>query len=276
MTNLSIAKLSLAALAFAALAPAQEAKEAPKVSPASARQLSFQQRIYRVKYADTRALAGLVIVHRPATSEKPGPYVNFDEKMKVISVYGDPKELNSIMANLQELDVPGNEVGRGKSVELTLHLITASREATTGDALPPSLHAVAKQLTDVFGYRGLRLLDTAVIRGRTGEESHMSGNGGTLLEKGSANVQSPYQVSVRIAQTRPSAQGGSIVQVENLRFSLRVPYCTDPECKSTSFQDVGFRTNFDVREGQSVVVGKSKMDNSDRGLILVVSAKIVD
>ena len=34
--------------------------------------------------------------------------------------------------------------------------------------------------------------------------------------------------------------------------------------------------SFDVREGQKVVVGKSKLDGADSDLILVVSAKVLD
>ncbi|MBA3975110.1 MAG: hypothetical protein C0504_12950 [Candidatus Solibacter sp.] len=272
MTKLSIVSLCWTALAFAALAPAQDTKETPKASPTSKPGCCVQQ-VYQVKHANVRDLYHLLFTR---AGQDQTPYLGYNESLRAISVYGTPQEVNSIMANLKMLDVPSNELGRSKSVELTLHLITASRQATSGDALPPSLYAVARQLTDVFGYRGLRLLDTAVIRGRTGEESNMSGNGGALLEKESLNFQSPYQVSVRIAQTRPATQGGNIVQVDNLRFNLRVPYCTDPECKNVNYQEVGVRTNFDVREGQNVVVGKSKMDNSDRGLVLVVSAKVVD
>ncbi len=55
---------------------------------------------------------------------------------------------------------------------------------------------------------------------------------------------------------------------------MRVPITTGPG--QFQYQEVGINTDLDVREGQKVVVGKTNMDSSDRALIVVVTAKVVE
>jgi hypothetical protein len=82
---------------------------------------------------------------------------------------------------------------------------------------------------------------------------------------------------------------GSLIRINNFRFGIRVPYSVgsfQPQQPSAGnaplagtqfqFQDVGFHTNLDVREGQKVVVGKNQLPGAGHGFVLVVSARTVD
>jgi hypothetical protein len=67
-----------------------------------------------------------------------------------------------------------------------------------------------------------------------------------------------------------------VIRVDDFHFDLRVPDCIDPECKQSNTLNVSYRTNLDMREGQLVVVGKSKADGSHRSIIVIVSARVAD
>ncbi|HNY40576.1 MAG TPA: hypothetical protein PKJ41_09280 [Bryobacteraceae bacterium] len=273
MTNLSIASLCWTALAFAAFAPAQDTKETPKPAPA-ARPGCCIQKVYRVKNVDTRALWNALHVSR---SDNTGPSLRADETLKVISIYGTRDEVNSIMANLQELDVPS--AGRGAveaNAEITVWLVAASTSGDAqGDPLPPDLLPVLKTVAGSFGYKSFSLMDSAVSLTKAGSSFNVRGNATPPTPKLTTKMVASYTIdsySVRIE----SAGETRTISLERFNFSIGVPYCTDADCTKTERTNVVINGSFNIREGQKVVIGKSKMDGSTKDLILIVNAKVVD
>ena len=274
MTKLSIMRLSMAALAFAALAPAQETKEAPK-PVMSARPGCCIQKVYRVKNVDTQALWNALHVSR---SDNSGPSLRANETLKSISVYGTRDEVNSIMANLQELDV--RAVGSGAveaNAEITFWLVAASTYIgdAPGTSIPSDLMPALKAVAGSFGYKYFSLMDSAVSLTKAGSSFNVRGNATPPTPKLASKMVANYAIgsnSVRI----DSLGGTRTVNLERFSFSIQVPYCTDADCTKTDRTGIDINGSFNIREGQKVVIGKSKMDGSTKDLILIVSARVVD
>lgn len=269
MTKLSIMRLSLAALAFAALAPAQETKEAPRPLAQTQKADPFVQRVYRVKHTDPRTLYNVAFG---------GPtQVRFDPALKAIAVAGPLDQVEQTLAIFKELDVPPSTGDvSDKNVELTVWIISASAGEAAAGTVPAAIAPILGPLRAALGYNAFTLLDAPLILGKMGQDSQVIGNAGLVLDKAPARVLSEYSCRLRLGQGSRSAKGETILQVRDLRFNLKAPYCQDSECKTTAWHTIDLATQFDLREGQKVVVGKSKMADSDRGLILIVSAKVVD
>jgi hypothetical protein len=258
-------RLALLILAAAVVMPAQQANTP---NPPSPRQSQNVQALYQVKHADPQALYRVVYT---SSQSQPTPILRVDEQLRVITVYGSPSEVNSIISNLQKLDVPSASL-TDRNIELTMYIVLASNETMPGDPVPPALDPAVRQLKTTFGLKEFRLLDAAVMRGRTGERNQLSGNAATVGAKGKPST---YQASLHRFGARRTSDG-TVIRVDEFNFDIRVPDCLDPECKQANYVNVVYRTNLDMREGQFVVVGKSKADGSDRSIIVIVTARVAD
>jgi hypothetical protein len=272
-------KIIIAALACIALAPAQETK-AP-TSAVAARPLAgcCIQMVYRVKNVDTRALYRLVSVNLNAAAGQVTPSLNYDDSLRAISVYGTKEEVASIMRNLSELDVAAGPGLRDEKVSITFWLVAASVASDAAAPAPPAeIEPALKTVASTFGYKTFRLLDSAIV---------LSKAGGNFQTRGNAIAPSPKLQSRQMASYRAGARSVKIessgttrvVRLDQFSLHIQVPYCSDssdPTCKQFQFGNLEMSNSFDVREGQKVIVGKSKLDGADSDLILVVSAKVVD
>ena len=147
---------------------------------------------------------------------------------------------------------------------------------------------MAKQLRSVFGYTDFKLLDSTIVRVREGVSAETSGNAGQMDASQPGMPPSFYQLRFKSARLTPGDKG-NMIRIDGFRFGVRIPYATGSfqpgaggqgvsPLVSTQYQfsEVGFNTELDVREGQKVVVGKSKVDSSGSAFVLVVTAKAVD
>ncbi len=267
-------KIIIAALAFAALAPAQEAKETPKPAPTPKPGCCVQQ-VYQVKHGNAAALYQLLYTN---AGQGQTPILRHNESLNVISVYGTPQEVNSIVANLKALDVPsmtrGVQAPRKESIELTTWILAASTEEGSS-AVPEALAQPVSALRKTFGFKSYTLLAADVVRTMVGQGFQTTGNAMPPQAKLASRFAASYdlrgnEIFVEDTDSVPS------VRLRGFLFSMQAPFCTDPECRSVQTSTVRVNSTFRVREGQQVVVGQSRLDGSDKSLILIVSAKVVD
>jgi hypothetical protein len=139
--------------------------------------------------------------------------------------------------------------------------------------LPADLDGVAKQLRAVFGYRDLKLVDTALIRAREGRPGNMSGELYGLAE----DVKAPadYQMDFTSAQVR-AGERGNVVALGDFRFSLPLVHHTYGVNGVTVASNIGFKTDLSIADSQKVVVGKSRIGGADQALVLVLTARVVN
>ena len=169
-----------------------------------------------------------------------------------IAVRGRPEAVDAIEAALKKIDVPPPEV------ELTAYLIGASSgpPAAAQAPLPVGLEPVVKQLRGVFAYRDYRVMESFVMRVRSGNGGN---NDGTIPDNGSYWFKFGSLTSTAISN-------GHSIRVNGLHLALNA---ANHPASSSSID-----TDIDIGEGQKVVVGKTSLPNS--AVILVLSARVVD
>lgn len=244
-------KLIWAALMLATLLVGQEKK--------------WQQKFVEVKTGNVIRLANLL-------ATIPGLKANGDAELRVISLGTDsPEVMQAAEEMIKRFDRPSGGTGSGapRNFELTVHLLLAGKELKVGDALPPDLEPVGKQLRSVFGFKDLQLLDTAFLRNREDVAGMLSGTVTVDSVPGASVYNFSYQES-RVAKD----ERGNIVRLGKVGLRFQTQIATS----SGGWQgaEVRFDTSLDLREGQKVVIGKSRIGADQRSLIVVLTAKVAD
>jgi hypothetical protein len=265
MKRTLIALFCLAGLATAQTAPPPASEEKPK----------WIQKVIDVKYADTVALAKLL---GNLTQGDSDPRINraiAQPDLHAISIGTyDPSFLKLAEEIVKRYDVPQAAPSLTRpqlGVEIVAHILLAAPKGSSGNALPADLDPVAKQLRSVFGYTDIRLLDSALIRGREARRSDLIGSLSGLMED--QKHPADYRITIRKISVEPSGKANSVA-LEGFDFSARVPY----EVRAGQFENtnINFSTDLSIPEGQKVVVGKAHVGTTDGALILVLSARVVE
>lgn len=240
-------RIALLLMTAALTLPAQEAK-----APASARPpgVNYIQRVYQVQHADVDELFRLAYT---TGGNNPTPVLRSSAALKAITVYGTPSEVDTIMASLKTLDVPGRAAAGRNTFELTCYLLLAAPDGEvepSGAPLPDALKGVAAELQRNFGLRQIRMVEAAVLRVGPMAANDINGNLGSL---------GTYNLSLRDASLQ-----GPLARIRSA--SLRLNF---GEGKL-----VDLRSSVDLEPGKLVVVGKAAVLGSKLSLIQVLSARL--
>ena len=152
-----------------------------------------------------------------------------------------------------------------RNVELTLRIIQGRNSPDPSD-IPPSLSSIVTQLKQASQLTSFRLLESQIIRMRDGAKVAATG----VI----AWMDVPELVSPLYSFDSMVRLSGNTVQLDNLRFNIRMPVKRPNE--GYDFRDVGISSTLDLSPGQQVIVGKTNASAKDGAIILVLSAKIVD
>jgi len=207
-------------------------------------------KIIPVHYVNVNQLRNMLSV--------PAVQINANSEMQALVVTGSADAVAMLEEMAKKLDVPPPP---HPDIELTVYLVFGSPQGK-GDEIPTELASTIKQLHSSFAYKGYRMADSFVLRGRDGESGRTTG-----VIAGSTEMNSTYSFSY--AHATVSGESPRVIRIDNLDMGLRLT-------RNGSPVDSGLRTSIDVREGQKVVVGKSNINGSDEALILVVTGKVVE
>lgn len=171
----------------------------------------------------------------------------------------------------------------GMNHDVQLHLLAASNEPVGGGNVPPSMEGVIRQLRAALPFSNYRVAATFLNRVGDGGTVEVSGVGGLPLAAGTANSTSPTFFQFHLSNVRlfAGADGQQFIQVERLRFGLKVPIQTasvSGEGGKTGYpviqyQDTGITTQVSVREGTPTVVGTLAASQPGESFILVMTLK---
>jgi hypothetical protein len=199
--------------------------------PTEGEKRQWLQAVIDVKYADTNALAKLLgnMAQGDADPRFNRAIAQPDLHAISIGTY-DPSFLKLAEEIVKRYDVPraGPDLSHTHGVEIVAHILLAGPKGSSGDALPADLEPVAKQLRSVFGYTDIRLLDSALIRGRENKGSEVSGTLNGLIEElkmEGSKTPSIYRLRVKNIWVEQSGKGRSVL-LEDFRFSTKIPYAT--------------------------------------------------
>lgn len=225
------------------------------------------QEIVEIEHADLSALARLL-------SEFPVRVVAHPE-LGMLTLRGEREDVEVAAAAARRLDLPPEP---SPTVEVTVHVLGASRDRELAGSAPGPLEEVAQQLRDVFGYRGVRLLDSLVLRVRDRGDGLVRG----VISATPEGAEIPYLFGFN-RLSLVNGGGTRQVRLDGLLFEARIgppdpPAATEgPNPPRARSDVVHLETDIDVRAGQKAVVGKASSGGAGReALILVLEARVVE
>jgi len=156
-----------------------------------------------------------------------------------------------------------------KNVELTVYLVSGV-QTPAGDDVPQDLAATVRQLHSLFSYKGYKLAEAFILRGRSTVAGSNASTEGMLPGSGLH-----YDFSYR--QVRVSGEKPYMVHIDRLGITLRGPPAYGPDGKQRGNNTVAsISTDLDLAEGQKTVVGKSSINSTGDALILVIVPKVIE
>ena len=206
------------------------------------------------------------------SSKDQGLIMIVSDELGWIRVTGTEDKVTEFEALVRELDVPPPQ---NKNLEVVFFLLKATETNGTSD-YPDTLEPVIDRLKATFQYGAYHLLDTALLRTRVGSELVHQSNIPFV------NLQIPDREIARAHYTTQLipddfSEDGRYGFKVNTEIELEVGRIkgTDGE---TFYTSIGAEmvTSIDIREGQSVVLGKSNFDNSNDALFVVMQLAKVE
>ena len=193
-------------------------------------------KVFVLKY---KRIEEATLLVRPLLSES-GSIV-LTSKINALTITDRPSVLNTIAAALAQFDVPP------KGYSIAIKIIHARADAPAGD-LSKEIGGIGNKLREVFRFNDYSLIDSVVLQGSEGD-SVTSLLGGV------------YRVTFRI---EPSGQAPLL---RLARFTLAKER---PGPSGRKFAFPLYRTTLNIGLNQTMVVGASKEEASNRALILIL------
>lgn len=231
-------------------------------NPASAQaqdDAAKQQRtvIKQMMYTDVREVA-------PILKMLDVKFELMPEQSAIVLRASNVGDLETALKLLDNLDAPTPDL------ELTVFILSGSKEKTAGSHLPEDLRPITDKLGQLFSYRSFELLDTILLRAKNGRAAEVMGG----LRQGSGGS-NDYSLRFRRARIVPqelssdpeAAKRGNTLRFDGLTFNLG----SDEGTARARLQ-----TDIEVHEGQKAVLGKATPAGAPSdALILVVEARVI-
>ena len=258
ITALLIAIMSVTMLAHAQTTPT------PAASDNYVTNSGFKNRVFDVQ---NRVPEDLIPVLRLLTSGFKGAQLSASNEFRTITVRDFPENIAAIDEAIKRMDKP--EAAR-PDIELRMHVLLASNQATTLNQYPADLKDAIGELQKTLNYKEYYLMTSIVQRTRDsrGERpGYLQGSGSAEIgwPSGSAGaikriVTYQFDASSIALTTNPS--GGFEMQLGKFDFSLSVPGNV-----------AKIHSDVRIREGEKVIVGTAGFN--DTALILVMTARVI-
>jgi hypothetical protein len=183
------------------------------------------------------------------------------------------------------LQTPARRERTDVNYEVKLYLLVASDDAAGSNRLPPELQPVINQLRASLPFRNYALGITFINRVRDGGNLEVKGVANSLLSAmGGSSPATFYDFTLARVNADADAQGREIVQVQTLRFGMRVPIqtATVPGSDGKSgypvinYEPLGLTTTVSFREGTPVVIGTLTTNRTDQIMVLAAQIKRAD
>ena len=153
---------------------------------------------------------------------------------------------------------------QNSNIELTVHLLSGIAQGEMTDDVPQDLAGTVKQLRSIFSYKGYKLAESFLLRGRLGAGARAAG-----ILPGDGGLKYEFRYAMITASTPP------LLRISGLLVVLtKAPRRVGAQTIIDTVASV--QTDLDIREGQKTVVGKSSVSSTGDALIIIIVPKIVD
>ena len=172
----------------------------------------------------------------------------------VLSVSDTPENVEKLLAAIREIDV------KPADVLYTVQLVLGSEADAATDAELQS-DPIVKELHKLLRFKGYTLLDVTMVR---------------TINRESAAVKFGPKAEFELI-LKPDVAGDAKLPVIKTEVRLRrveqLGFSADKPITNVATL---IESTLNIKSGDRTVVGVSKLDGGDKGLILIISAKIVD
>ena len=207
----------------------------------------MRQEIVKLKYIDKNEILSVLLTFASREGRiSPSP------ESGLITVSDYPENVEKILEVIRKLDVKPADI----QFSIQLVLGSAAGEEKSDEALLND--PVIKELKTLLKYKSFSLLDTSFIRAIDRESSQVTmGKDAELrLDLRPKYVQEEKEDLIQVEARLSKMQG--FMQGQNTQLSTTL-----------------LTSNFTMKSGEKTVVGVSKMDGGDKGLILIISGKVI-
>ncbi|MCA1635460.1 MAG: zf-HC2 domain-containing protein [Acidobacteria bacterium] len=257
------------------LAPAAGAQQPAQPAPAQGdnyvSEKGFRSRVFEIRHRDP---INLVRVLSPLGSGFKGAVMSPNEPFQTITVRDFPENIAAIEEAIKRLDVP--EPAR-PGIDFHVHILVATNKPTytPPDEYPEELSAVIKQLKSTINYKYYHLMTSQVLRAKDQGMRQVSVKGVSELKLRADTEASKnpifYDFRFENIVLDAPASGAAKIQIGQFSFSMKVPLIVSTG-GGLQYQDIGFSTPVNLREGEKVVVGTTSME--DKGIVVVLTGSI--
>jgi hypothetical protein len=255
--------IALLALAFVltAVVPALAEDPAPAGPQAQNTEAkNLRKEIVKLKYVRAQDIQNILYAYISRDG-----HISFNPNMpSVLSVSETPENVEKILAAIREIDV------KPADVLYTVQLVLGSEADAVTDA-DLKTDPIIKELGKLLRFKGYSLLDATLVR---------------AVNLDRAKVQFGPKAEFDL-ELRPEVTGDVKMPVIKtvVRLQQTVVRKLNTFTKSDGTEVAGatstnivtlIESTLNIKSGDRTVVGVSKLDGGDKGLILIISAKIVD
>ncbi len=193
------------------------------------------------------------------------PYgrIFINEELNVVTIQDIPEIIDKMLLLLKELDVKPADILF--TVDLILGSMNPGQEKTQDKKLASD--PVIKELKRVLNYKNFKRIDTSLLRVQDGKYSEQRIGGDGLdfdLRLTPRHVkeerEDKFQLGVRLRQRIKAQREKTDKGIVTLSGARRLNLIS---------------TTLAIKSGERTVIGVSRLDGGDRGLILIISGKIV-
>jgi len=214
----------------------------------------MRQEIVKLKYIDKEEILNVLYTFLSNAGKiSPSP------KSGLLTVSDYPENVEKILAVIRELDV------KPADIRFTIQLVLASTTDEPGkseDLIKDD--PLIKELRSLLNFKFFYQLDSSFIRALDRESSEV-----TMGQEGE------LRLDLRPKCIKEDKE--DLIQVETRLYKI-VPVAYAPGATETRnpYSSLTLLTsNFTMKPGDKTVVGVSKLDGGDKGLILIITGKII-
>jgi hypothetical protein len=260
--------LLCASAAFAQQQPAQKASSDEQYVT----EKGFRSRVFEIKHRDP---INLVRVLMPLGSGFKGATMSSNQDFKTITVRDFPENIAAVEEAVKRLDAP--EPAR-PGIEFHVHILVGTNSPTYSppNEYPEELNAVIKQLQTTINYKYYHLMTTQVLRAKEQglRTASVKGVSELTLRSDLQASKNPifYDFNFDNITLDAATSTAAKIQVGQFGFTMRVPLIMGSQGQ-LQYENIGFSTPVNMREGEKVVVGTTSMEN--KGIVVVLTGSIM-
>ncbi|MGB8952684.1 MAG: hypothetical protein WCC06_08480 [Candidatus Aminicenantales bacterium] len=223
------------------------------MTAAQEKKQQMQKEVVQLKYITYQDINLLIESYR-----SPEGRVACGIKSQILTINDYPEVIEKIKSLIKKIDV------KPADIQFIVQLVLGSE--SEGEQTDTALkdEPVIKELKSLLKYKNFTLLDTSIIRALENERSDIT-----------MGKNAEFSLSFHPKYIKEENEDILQVRVELDQYSkFEKPEKVGDSLRVHSVKNL-IRSNFTMKSGEKTVVGVSKLDGGDKGLILIITGKVI-